>query len=497
MTVRKKLTLSTLIMAAAPALLALCLCIGYLLANGDIYLNPQGSGGEAAGSLSGSQNVLYLYENETAALDWAKVADLGEEGADYLPTPQRMLLSELAGMGYHLHVENEEGLLFTNLDDNDRELLRQYGAEELSGGSMLEADGRILIRETVSQNGVKYHVTAVYEEARADASVQESVLPVYRISPAELAALLLALLACVFLVNGILTGWIGRSILRPLSVLREGSKEILNGNLDVPVVYDYEDEFGEVCREFDGMRKKLLEADQVRAQYEEYRKELLAGISHDLRSPLTSIKGYAEGLRDGIADTEEKRRRYYDAILTRTGDLERLTGSLTTLIRMEREDYRFQTERVNLHGYLTELLREMDPYTAEHQVEITYTNRIPEREADLDIREFRRVLDNLIDNTIKYRRSDRSAVRLEVAEGEKKTELVLNFSDDGPGVRKDQLDRIFDSFYRGDEARANPGNGSGLGLAVVKRIIEGHGGSVAAYTDGGLGIRITLPAAEE
>lgn len=137
-------------------------------------------------------------------------------------------------------------------------------------------------------------------------------------------------------------------------------------------------------------------------------------ITHDLRFPLTSIKGYAQGLKDGIADTEEKQKRYYDAILTRADDLERLTDSLSLLVRLENDNSILHMETVCFDEYICQFLSEKEPWLIQQQIEVDYRNEAGNAEISLDIREMHRVFMNLFENTVRYRVSDRSRVKLSV-----------------------------------------------------------------------------------
>lgn len=218
---------------------------------------------------------------------------------------------------------------------------------------------------------------------------------------------------------------------------------------------------------------------------------MLAGISHDLRSPLTSIKGYAMGLRDGIAKTDEMKSRYGDAILTRAQDLERLTESLSLLVRLERDGSWLRLERVCLDEYIRQLLEEKQAWLGEQKVNVTYRTEVPDAEAKLDIREMQRVFMNLFDNTVRYRTTESSNVVIDVKQDG--GEVKISFADDGLGVGPKHIDHIFESFYRADESRTSPEKGSGIGLAVVKQIIEGQGGHIHASSENGLRIEMTLP----
>jgi signal transduction histidine kinase len=198
------------------------------------------------------------------------------------------------------------------------------------------------------------------------------------------------------------------------------------------------------------------------------------------------------GIKDGIANTPEKRTRYCDAILTRADDLERLTGSLSLLVKMDTGSSFLHLERVNLDEYIKQFLSEKEAWLSDRKVDVRYRTDSPQAEADLDIREMQRVFMNLLENTVRYRTADCSIVDIEVWQNKENVEI--RFSDDGPGVGLRHLDRLFDPFYRADQSRTTPEKGSGIGLTIVKRIIEGHGGQVSASSESGLCITMTLPS---
>ena len=270
---------------------------------------------------------------------------------------------------------------------------------------------------------------------------------------------------------------------------------VAEGNLDYPITYTERDEYGEVFEEFDLMRRQLKEARERQQRYEQQQRDRLRGITHDLRSPLTSIKGYAMGIKDGIANTPEKRTRYCDAILTRADDLERLTGSLSLLVKMDTGSSFLHLERVNLDEYIKQFLSEKEAWLVDRKVDVRYRTDAPGAEVKLDIREMQRVFMNLLENTVRYRTADCSKVDIEVRQNTENVEI--RFSDDGPGVGRRHLNRLFEPFYKEDKARTTPEKGSGLGLTIVKRIIEGHDGQVSASSEEGLCIMMTLPSEKE
>lgn len=259
--------------------------------------------------------------------------------------------------------------------------------------------------------------------------------------------------------------------------------------MDFEINYNKKDEFGEVCDDFNKMRVQLKLSEEARNRYEEYRKEIINGVSHDLRTPLTSIKGYVEGLQDGIANTEEKKKKYYSAIHTRAIDIENLINSLSSLSSIENEKFKYNFKKIKLGEYLKEKINNYKEELSQKNIKINL-NIIHDDYTLLDEKEFGRVLDNLLENTYKYGKKDNSIVDIKLDKNQEKLQLI--FKDNGPGVDKSDLDNIFLSFYRTDKARTNPANGSGLGLSIVKNIIQGHNGTIEAVNNGGLEFIITL-----
>lgn len=281
-----------------------------------------------------------------------------------------------------------------------------------------------------------------------------------------------------------------------LEKLREGTRKILDGNLDTEVDYRRDDEFGQVCRDFDEMREHLKQSVEQRIQDEKRRREMISGISHDLRTPLTSISGYLDGLLEGIADTGEKQLRYLRAMKIRTEDLKRLVDSLSEYNRLESRGLQCRLEPGDLRLFLEEYAAGCREEADRNQVEIRLELEETPCVVAMDQYELRRVFDNLLTNTVRYRESSRSLVVIEETKEEKERQARVVCRDDGPGVPEESLDRIFETFYRLDSARSRSGEGSGIGLAIVKEIIEAHGGTVRAENRGGLAIIILLPLAE-
>ena len=307
-----------------------------------------------------------------------------------------------------------------------------------------------------------------------------------------LAGILLLFVALTVCINGILSWWISGSILKPLGKLSLGTKEIREGNLDTPMQYEKKDEFGQVCRDFDEMRAYLQESVQQRLKDEKRRRDLITGISHDLRTPLTTIMGYLDGLLEGIADTPEKRLRYLQAIKTRTGNLVSLVDSLSEYSRLD-TGFRYHMEETDFRDYVEKYLELVRPDMENQQVQTEYFCGKGSFLVRLDREEFKRIFNNLFANTVRYRRKENSRVMISLKRTLEGNNLELVFQDDGPGVPEECLEQIFDSFYRVDDSRNSAEKGSGIGLAVVREIVLGHGGTIKAENRGGLAVIVGIP----
>ena len=296
----------------------------------------------------------------------------------------------------------------------------------------------------------------------------------------------------ILMTNRFLTRFVVRKIEEPLNLLSEGARRLGEGDLDFRITYTGKDEFAPVCGAFNEMAARLKESVERTRRDEESRKELLAGISHDLRSPLTSIRAYVEGLLDGVAQTEESKRRYLRTIRTKAEDIDRLVSQLFLYSKLDLEGAPMEMRLIRLDEFITSFVEEAALDSRTHGLEITAEQLAPVT-VSADPGQLRRVLSNILENSIKYKNKEIGHLRITLEESGR---LVL--ADDGPGVPEDALPKLFDVFYRSDPARKNPAGGSGLGLAIASKAVHGMGGTIRAYNvpNGGLAIEITLSKEE-
>lgn len=289
---------------------------------------------------------------------------------------------------------------------------------------------------------------------------------------------------------------LSRQIVRPLEEMRNIAGDISRGNLEHPVVAAGNDEISDMCRAFEHMRVQLKTAGELRDKYDKNRKELIAGISHDLATPLTRIEGYACGLRDGIANTPEKRSHYLAMIIDTSKMMARLVQTLFLFSKFDLGQVEFVWERVDVCPYLSDYVSELSDHFLSQGLDVSFDNQIGQAEIFMDRTHFQRVVENIIGNSIKYKDHETGHLCITAAPGDDQW-VRISFADDGIGVLDSNLSKLFDSFYRTDRARSNVSKGSGLGLAVAKQIIEAMGGRIwAARTiPKGLTICIELPIA--
>ncbi|MGI6211995.1 MAG: sensor histidine kinase [Anaerovoracaceae bacterium] len=405
---------------------------------------------------------------------------------------------ELSKTGYHFRIEKDGNVMYSNLKSEDVSAGKAVVGSLYKGtADFTVTKGRtVVMRISFRDHGHSYATTAIRTPSIAAESGQykrDSYIKKY--IEWFIGIMLVILIAVIVLLNLLMYRWISRRIIRPLGELSDGTERIREGDLDFEMKTDRKDEIGTVINDFDDMREYLQDSVEARLRYEESRTEMIRGISHDLRTPLTSIRGYVEGLRDGIANTPEKQEKYYKAIEVSISNLERLTADLTDFSRIESGRTHLYPEKTELNEYYQDEVKELREKYLIDNVTIRLNEWKEPLFASIDRGEMKRIHSNLIDNTVKYRSSDASEVVITLERDGK--DALIRFADDGPGAPEKDLENVFECFFRGDAARTEPGRGSGIGLAVVRQIVEGLGGTVRARNENGFVVEIRLPAEGE
>lgn len=310
-----------------------------------------------------------------------------------------------------------------------------------------------------------------------------------------IALIIVAVFAVTIVINSLI---VSRTIVDPIKRISQGADEIARGNLDYEIDYKSTNELGQTVESFNEMRLRLKNSIEKQNKADEERKELIAGIAHDVRTPLTAAKGYAQGLRDGIANTPEKEKKYIDRICTSIDDTEKILNDLLTISRFELKGYKLNRADVNLKEFINDGADEIREMLERNNFEFSLQCNVgDDTQISVDADAFARVFRNIVMNSVKYAQPDRQGkVRLVVSEYERS--VIIELTDNGIGVDKASVTKIFDTMYRTDPARTKVSQGSGLGLAVCRQIVELHGGLIwASSKEGeGLSVFISLPIIE-
>lgn len=455
--------------------------------------------GTGLGQLNkGNNDIIDSTENSFSQLNSEQIPNISSDNLkphsnrEYINQTNNIekLESEMINMGYHIKISKNNKELYSNMNNTDLEnvaLLLPTISKGITN-SVISNGSTSLIKMIVKQNRQTLEIIAVSFKT-GESSFGKTYIQKY------ITFFIFAFIAFLFfsitIISFIITRETSVFITKPLNQLKKGTKAISEGQLDTKINYSEDNEFGEVCKAFNEMGDHLKSSVEEQLKNEEYMKNMIAGISHDLRTPLTSIRGYTEGLKEGIANSDDKKKRYYESILTRSNDMERLLDNLSTLSRLEYKSLSYNFQATNLGNFIEKWILNHEMDFAKKNVSINFRNFCNKKELMIDRVEINRVLSNLLDNSIKYNESGN--LKINITLRDMKDSVKLLFSDNGPGISEENLSKIFDRFYREDSSRTKSSQGNGLGLSIVKQIIIAHRGQISAVNDNGLKIIIELP----
>jgi len=286
---------------------------------------------------------------------------------------------------------------------------------------------------------------------------------------------------------GALTVWVYRSVLRPLGRLQEATRQIRDGNLDFTLeVEEEDDEIGQLCQDFEEMRIRLKENAEEKIRYDLENKELISNISHDLKTPITAIKGYVEGILDGVASSPEKLDKYIRTIYNKANDMDRLIDELTFYSKIDTNKIPYTFSKLNVVSYFRDCVEEVGLDMDSRGIELGYFNYVSEDVIIIaDAEQLKRVINNIISNSVKYLDKPRGIINIRIKDvGDF---IQVEIEDNGRGIAARDLPHIFERFYRTDASRNSAQGGSGIGLSIVRKIIEDHSGRIWATSKEGIG----------
>lgn len=333
-----------------------------------------------------------------------------------------------------------------------------------------------IIRETYGENPAQQQFDQIQKQLRQK---EQSV------STSRNLFLLLPFLLILLIYIILLLLYIYTKILRPFHKLEHYAEELAKGNMEASLPYERTNFFGAFTWAFDHMRKELLHARQREETAIQDNKTIIATLTHDIKTPIASIRAYAEGLEANLASTYEQRQRYASIIMKKCDEVTSLSDDLMLHSLSELERLEIQCQRVEIGSLLSQILHNL-----EHPF-VQVQEPLPSAEVSVDPQRMEQVMENILNNASKYA----SGRAVEVWAVCCSDSYKIHIRDHGEGIPPEDIPFIFQKFYRGHNT--NDQKGSGLGLFIVKYIMEQMNGAIHLVHEDGLEVVLTLPLDEE
>lgn len=439
-----------------------------------------GISGEDYGSLANSVQFLSRLTIATHDKIQEKARTDGSEleSEAYLSTVN----NELYGKYSYILARRGDTLIYNGSDKDVSEIfehLPEYGNYDstLEGGVYLGGEVQALVKQ-IDFNCADGEPGSVFIITSA-----EAVIPQVRSFAFDMMITIILILVCT---SAVLTSWIYRSVASPLKKLKAAAQNIKEGNLDFTIEPEADDEIGELCMDFEEMRQRLKITSEEKLQFDQQNKELISNISHDLKTPITAVKGYVEGIMDGVADTPEKIDKYIKTIYNKANDMDRLINELTFYSKIDTDRIPYTFNKINVNNYFNDCIEEVGLDLEAKNIELAYFNYVSEDVVIIaDAEQLKRVINNIINNSVKY--IDKSKGYINIRVKDVGDFIQVEIEDNGKGISNKDLPFVFDRFYRTDASRNSSKGGSGIGLSIVKKVIEDHGGKIWATSKEGTG----------
>lgn len=390
---------------------------------------------------------------------------------------------ELRMMNSYLILREEQEVVYSGSDSDTAAKvygqLPEYGHHDSSSENGVYVGGslQVLIKQIdfVTSEGLKGSAFIITDVSQAIPEVSQFVTD-----------MLVAIVVILALTAALLIIWIYRGVAIPLGRMKIATQNIKEGNLDFELEVETDDEIGQLCRDFEEMRIRLRDTTSEKIEYDKRSKELISNISHDLKTPITAIKGYVEGIMDGVADTPEKMDRYIKTIYNKANEMDLLINELTLYSKIDSNRIPYNFNTISVSDYFDDCAVDLQMDLESRGIDFTYVNYV---EGDVkiiaDAEQLKRVINNIVSNSTKYMDKPKGQVNLRVKDvGDF---IQVEIEDNGKGIGAKELPNIFDRFYRTDASRNSSTGGSGIGLSIVKKIVEEHGGKIWATSKEGTG----------
>lgn len=306
------------------------------------------------------------------------------------------------------------------------------------------------------------------------------------ISRSLLLDMFIAIVLILLFTSIMLTRWINKGVFIPISDMNIAMQHIADGDLDYSLTPSCNGELAENYKNYEDMRLRLKESAEEKIQNDKKNRELISNISHDLKTPITAIKGYVEGIMDGVADTPEKIDKYIKTIYNKANDMDRLINELTIYSGIDSNRIPYHFHRLKVSEYFRDCVDDVGLDLESKNIELNYSNFISNDTVIIaDPEQLKRVINNIIGNSIKY--IDKVTGIIDIRILDELDSIRVEIEDNGKGIATKDLSNVFERFYRTDASRNSSKGGSGIGLSIVKKIVEDHGGYIWATSKEGEG----------
>ncbi len=289
-----------------------------------------------------------------------------------------------------------------------------------------------------------------------------------------------------------ITLWLYWGLSKPIQKLKKATRNIRDGNLDFTVGEESSiEEINELCVGFEEMRKRLKDSQEEKMSVDSENNELIRNISHDLKTPITAVKGYCEGIMDGIADTSEKMDKYIRTIYNKANEMDRLINELTYYSKIDTNRMPYTFTKTDVRACFADCREELELELERERVKFIYKDMLKEDAFIIaDVEQLRRAIQNIINNSVKYMDKPERVIEMRISDAG--DFIQVDIEDNGKGIAKKDQAKVFDRFYRTDASRNSTRGGSGIGLSIVKKIMEDHGGKVWAGGEEGKGTIVSF-----
>ncbi len=474
MKIKSKLIISFCIILFVPIVLACLLAWSFL--NVQVKLIEQNYGIKDADIYSITNMVQLL--NRYTIEDFQEIIDVAERAPGNLENIAYLkeINKELENKHSYLVVRKGNHILYNGGEDNIHiiQSLPEFEVEnrEASEGTYIDSEDEIIVK----------HVDFVFPDnvigsAFIITSTNEMVPEVKTLA----VDIVISVLLILILTASMLLIWIYQSMITPLKKIQVAADNIKEGNLDFKLEVDPDigDEINELCVSFEDMRRRLKENTEEKMKTESENKALISNIAHDLKTPITAVKGYAEGILDGVANTPEKIDKYVRIIYSKANEMDTLINELTLYSKIDTNRIPYNFAKINVAEYFGDCIEEVGIDLESRNIGLAYYNYTEDDTLIIaDPEQLRRVVNNIVGNSAKYMNKSKGFINIRIKDvGDF---IQFEIEDNGQGIPQKDLPYIFDRFYRADASRNSATGGSGIGLSIVKKIVEDHGGKIWA-----------------